>query len=162
MLAASRSASAVSSECADLDAIAPQRAVNFESRVQPIFSTCTGCHGAGGAAGLDLRPGEAYSNLVGVESTTNPSQARVQPFEPGESLLLSAVNCAVTGGPSFQMPGTEPGQRALIRDWIAQGALERPAPRAVPVLHPAGVGVLIALLLSWAVVSRSRIRRLRA
>lgn len=131
--------------CTDLDGFPEQQAVDFESRIQPIFANCTGCHGENGSAGLDLRPGEAFGNLVGVESTTNPPQARVQPFEPGDSLLLSAVNCATTGGPSFQMPGTDPEQRALIRDWIAQGALARPAPRSIPVLNPIGIGVLIGL-----------------
>lgn len=134
------------SGCTDLDGFPSQPAVDFESMIQPILSNCAGCHGDGGPAGLDLRPGEAYANLVGVESTTNPPQARVQPFEPGDSLLLSAVNCATTGGPAFQMPGTDPAQRALIRDWIAQGALQRPAPRSVPVMHPVGLGILAALI----------------
>lgn len=142
------------SGCTDLDGFAPQQAVDFESRIQPIFSNCAGCHGENGSAGLDLRPGEAYGNLVGIESTTNPPQARVRPFEPGDSLLLSAVNCAVTGGPSFQMPGTDPGERALIRDWIAQGALERPAPRSIPVMSPIGFGILAVLVMLVPFVSR--------
>lgn len=148
------------SGCTDLDGFAPQQSVDFESRIQPIFTNCTGCHGENGAAGLDLRPGEAYGNLVGIESTTNPPQARVQPFEPGDSLLLAAVNCATTGGPSFQMPGTEPAQRALIRDWIAQGALERPVPSSIPVMHPIGLGILVVLI-TLAVLG-SRLQSMRA
>lgn len=142
------------SGCTDLDGFAAQQAVDFESRIQPIFTNCAGCHGENGSAGLDLRPGEAYANLVGVESTTNPPQARVRPFEPGESLLLSAVNCSTTGGPSFQMPGTDPAQRALIRDWIAQGALERPTPRSIPVMTPIALGILAALIMLAVFVSR--------
>ncbi|MBS3743149.1 MAG: hypothetical protein KGY48_02235 [Wenzhouxiangellaceae bacterium] len=160
MLTASRSASALSSECTDLDAIPRQPAVDYESRIQPIFTSCTGCHGENGSAGLDLRPGQAYANLVGVESTTSPPQARVEPFEPEDSLLLSAINCAITGGPSFQMPGTDPAQRALIRDWIAQGALERPAARSVPAMHPAGLGILAALML--LVLFATRRQRVRS
>ncbi len=163
MFAFTPSASAgAPSGCTDLDGFAPQQAVDFESQIQPIFTNCAGCHGENGSAGLDLRPSEAYANLVAIESTTNPPQARVQPFEPGESLLLSAVNCAVTGGPSFQMPGTDPAQRALIRDWIAQGALERPAPRPVPATHPIGLGILAALIMLVLFVSgtpRVRSRR---
>ncbi|MBS3824908.1 MAG: hypothetical protein KGY53_13540, partial [Wenzhouxiangellaceae bacterium] len=67
------------SGCTDLDGFAPQPAVDYESRIQPILTSCTGCHGENGSAGLDLRPGQAYANLVGVESTTSPPQARVEP-----------------------------------------------------------------------------------
>lgn len=149
------------SGCTDLDLFPPQSAVDYGSQIQPIFSACTGCHGDGGLAGLDLRPGEAYGNLVGIASTTNPPQARVQPFEPADSLLLFAINCSETGGPSFQMPGTEPAQRALIRDWIAQGALARPAPRPVPVLHSWGAGVLVVLIVMALLSARVRVLRLR-
>lgn len=150
------------SGCTDLDGFAPRQAVDFESQIQPIFSDCSGCHGENGSAGLDLRPGGAYTNLVGVVSTTNPPQARVQPFEPGDSLLLQAVNCAVTGGPSFQMPGADPAQRALIRDWIAQGALERPAPRSIPVMSPIGLGILATLIMLVLFVSGLRSERSRS
>lgn len=150
------------SGCTDLDVYPQQPAVDFASQIEPIFSNCAGCHGDGGSAGLDLRPGEAYANLVGVESTTNPPQVRVQPFAPEDSLLLSAVNCATTGGPSFQMPGTNPTQRALIRDWIGQGALQRPVPRSIPVLHPVGSGILFVLILLCVLVFGLRRDRLRA
>ena len=146
--------------CTDLDGFPEQQAVDFESEIQPILSNCAGCHGENGSAGLDLRPGEAYGNLVGVESTTNPPQPRVAPFDPADSLLLYAVNCSTTGGPSFQMPGTDPGQRALIRDWIAQGALARPAPRSIPVLNPMGIGILVLLFMLVLLFSRHpRVRR---
>ncbi len=148
------------SGCADLDDFPERPAVDFGSEIEPILSGCTGCHGANGAAGLDLRAGEAYGNLVGVESTTNPPQARVQPFDTDDSLLLYAVNCSTTGGPSFQMPGTNPPERALIRDWIAQGALASPAPRAVSVLNPLATCIL-ALLVVF-VLLRTRVRSLRS
>lgn len=148
------------SDCSDLDAIAPQSGVDFESRIRPIFSSCTACHGEGGAAGLDLRPGQAFSALVGVQSTTNPPQSRVQPFEPDQSLLVAAINCAVTGGPSFQMPGTDLQQRALIRDWIAQGAQARPAPRSVPSLGLVGSSLLAVLtMLVMLLAARDRAGR---
>lgn len=148
------------SGCADLGAFPPKPGIDFRSQVQPIFSVCSSCHGEGGSAGLDLRPGEAFGNLVGVESTTNPPQARVEPFAPEDSVLLNAVNCSSPGGPSFQMPGTDPAQRAVIRDWIAQGALLRPAPHSVPVLHPVGFGMLTTLMLLLTMRrSNQRMRR---
>lgn len=147
------------SGCTDLDGFPEQQAVDFESQVQPIFLSCTVCHGEAGSAGLDLRPGEAYGNLVGVTSTTNPPQPRVQAFDPVDSLLLYAVNCSTTGGPSFQMPGTAPDERALIRDWIAQGALARPAPRSIPGLSLIGISILVALIMLALLASgRWRVR----
>ena len=151
------------SGCTDLDNFTERPAVAFESQIEPILSGCTGCHGDGGAAGLDLRPAEAYGNLVGVASTTNPPQARVAPFDPDDSLLLYAVNCSTTGGPSFQMPGTDPAESALIRDWIAQGALASPVPRAVPVLNPLATFILALLVvLVVLVLLRTRVRSLRS
>lgn len=143
------------SGCTDLDVFPPQSGVDFASQIQPILSVCAGCHGDGGLAGLDLRPGEAYANLVGVESTTSPPLARVQPFEPEASVLLSAVNCSSPGGPGFQMPGTEPAQRALIRDWIAQGAALRPPPRSIPTLNPVGSALLVVLMVLVLLSRRS-------
>ncbi|MGK7294568.1 MAG: hypothetical protein ACNS61_01920 [Candidatus Wenzhouxiangella sp. M2_3B_020] len=134
------------SQCDDLSAFEPTPRVDFEASIQPILSSCTGCHGSGGAAGLDLRAGRAYANLVGVTATTNPQWLRVAPGAPDRSLMLAAINCEVTGGPGFQMPGTEPAQRALIRDWIAQGALRRPAAMPVPTLS--GPGLLLAMILA--------------
>ena len=110
-------------QCDDLSAFGPTPRIDFSTQILPVLSSCTGCHGDGGAAGLDLRAGEAYANLVGVTATTNPQRLRVAPGAPDRSLLLAAINCEVTGGPAFRMPGTEPAERALIRDWIAQGAL---------------------------------------
>lgn len=138
------------SGCEDLSAYGVTPSVDFASQIQPIFDACTGCHGESGAADLDLRPGVSYANLVGVSATTNPARLRVEPFEPDESLLLSAVNCTSTGGPAFQMSGTTPEQRALIRDWIAQGAPLEPAPRAVPAGSKPGLVALIVLLMVFA------------
>lgn len=147
------------SGCLDLEGIPPQPAVDFESRIQPLFSGCTGCHGIGAVAGLDLRPGEAYANLVGVESTSNSPQLRVQPFEPEQSVLFNAVNCSSPGGPGAQMGNYDPDDRALIRDWIAQGALARPAARPVPAVNSPGSAILISLMLLVLLSTRSGITR---
>lgn len=146
------------SQCEDLSGIPAATGVDFRQDIVPIFSGCTGCHGQGGAAGLDLRPESAYANLVGVGATTNPGQLRVAPFDPDASVLLSAINCASPGGPSFQMPGTVPAERALIRDWIAEGA-QPVAARAIPVAHPLALGLLICAVLALAWLRTRRGRR---
>lgn len=139
--------------CADLGSIPETPQIDFESQIQPIFDDCIGCHGQSGSANLDLRPGEAYDNLVGIDSLTNPDFLRVEPFEPETSILLTATNCETPSGPGFQMPGTDIDQRALIRDWIAQGAQpeagDPPGPISIPVDSPwalALLALLIALL----------------
>lgn len=154
MIAAPAQAGAGATGCDDLGGIPVTPAVDFQSQIQPIFDTCSNCHNENGPAGLDLRAGESYDNLVGVISTTNPARLRVDPFEPEVSALFLAVSCDSPGGPGFRMPGTDLPTRALIRDWIAQGALPEPAgvpePVSVPVNSPWAVGAMITLLILLA------------
>lgn len=139
--------------CEDLSGFAEVPQVDFESQIQPILDNCTGCHGDGGFAGLDMRPGESYDNLVGVTSTTNPTRQRIEPFVPENSAVLLAVNCSSPGGPGFQMGNVSLEDRALIRDWIVQGALPEPQgepapePISVPVDQPWALILLIGTLL---------------
>jgi hypothetical protein len=136
LLAEPAQAGAGATGCDDLSGITPTPAVDFESQIQPILDGCANCHGASGPAGLDLRAGESYDNLVGVISNTNPGRLLVDPGAPGTSALFLAVNCDSPGGPGFRMPGADSQQAALIRDWIAQGAPPEaagiPEPLAVP------------------------------
>lgn len=136
--------------CDELGSIPETPQVDFESQIEPIFDSCTGCHAESGSANLDLRAGEAYDNLVGVDSVTNPDFERVEPFEPETSILLTATNCESPNGPGFQMPGTDIDQRALIRDWIAQGAQAQaggpPEPVSIPVDSPRALTLLAALV----------------
>ncbi len=132
--------------CEDLSAFPVTRNVDFEREIQPIFSQCSGCHGENGQAGLDLRPGKAYGNLVGVESTTWPERLRVSAGEPFRSVLFNAVNCSDPYGPRFQMGNVTGTDRALIRDWIAGGAQADAAAVAVPVLDSSGRWLMFFLL----------------
>lgn len=142
------------SGCDDLGDIQQTPRVDFQAQIQPILTDCANCHGESGPGGLDLRPGESYANLVGVRSTTNPSRLRVEPFAPGDSALFLAVACNAPNGPGFRMPGTERAERALIRDWISQGAAPEPLatrqPVAVPIAAPGALVLLMGLLLTFA------------
>lgn len=150
LMTASAHAGVDATGCDDLGGIAETPMVDFESQIQPILNNCTGCHGDNGLAGMDLRPGESFDNLVDVTSTTNPARLRVEPFEPESSALLLATNCDAPGGPGFQMGNVSLEERALIRDWIAQGALPEPAggpePIGVPIGGPGAAGALILLM----------------
>jgi hypothetical protein len=99
--------------------------VSFAQEVQPIFNLrCTGCHGAGGNGGLDLRAPQSHDNLVGVVSP-NYQAVRVVAGDASASVLFDKV----TGGGLYgeRMPrGEAPltaAQIETIRMWIMEGAL---------------------------------------
>ena len=113
-----------SDEGADPVAPAPPEGVSFSAQVKPIFNAiCSGCHGLNGNGGLDLREGQAFGNLVGVESQGYPGH-RVVPGDPDSSVLHRKLNGL--SGVDDQMPlGGPPLPEAslnLIRDWIFEGA----------------------------------------
>ena len=96
---------------------------------QTIFQTScavSGCHaGPQPQQGLDLSAGQAFANLVGVESRERPTLDRVAPGTPDASYLVWKIE----GRPDIvgvRMPlGRAPlsaAQIALIRQWIAEGA----------------------------------------
>jgi hypothetical protein len=91
--------------------------------------TNTGCHAsAQTGGGLDLRPENAYANLVGVPSTYGVT--RVEPFAPQDSFLwqkLAASSGAFDlqgkGSPMPQgLPAISDDELNAIRQWILKGA----------------------------------------
>jgi len=90
--------------------------VSFRRDIQPIFSaSCTSCHPAAYPY-LDLRPGEAYDQLVRVSPPNAASYERVVPGAPELSYLLIHPP-----DPSRRNLLTS-AQRRLIARWIRQGA----------------------------------------
>jgi PKD repeat protein len=75
---------------------------------------CTGCHSAGGSAGLNLSPGSSFGNLVNVPATTLPG-LRVVPGNPAASALVIQLQ----GGHR----SVSAANQALISSWISAGAL---------------------------------------
>lgn len=103
--------------------------ISFSADVQPIFTrSCakSGCHVVGTAfSGLVLEPGQAYANLVGVQSAEDPTLKRV---EPGRSDLSYIIRKLEGTGFGDRMPADglylPDAEIQLIKDWIDQGALE--------------------------------------
>ena len=91
---------------------------------------CSGCHtdvGRNPAAGLILKSGSAFFNLVGVASSNNPGATRVIAGNANGSYLVQKLEGA-TGIVGVRMPQNGPpylsdAQVKLIRDWITAGAL---------------------------------------
>ena len=107
-------------------------ALSFAQQIQTEILTpaCTSCHTDNGrtpAAGLNLRAGVAYSNLVGVASSAKAGAIRVIAGNPSSSYLVQKLEGAadIVG---LRMPRNGPpfltdAQVALIRQWIQSGAL---------------------------------------
>lgn len=99
--------------------------VSFAADVQPIFNTnCTTCHGLNGNGGLDLRPGEAYGNLVGVDANGYAGK-RVVAGDPDASVIYRKLTGATGVGGPMPPAGMLPTETTdIVRQWIAAGAAE--------------------------------------
>ena len=105
----------------------------FADDVQPIFTAnCafSGCHaGSNPAQGMNLSDGQAYANIVNVQSNES-GLLRVDPGNPDQSYLVHKIQGTqgTVGGSGGQMPlGGTPLTQAqinLIREWITNGAQE--------------------------------------
>ena len=106
--------------------------VRFSQQIQAEILTpaCTACHTDDGrtpSAGLNLKSGSAYANLVGVASSGKPGAIRVIAGNPSGSYMVQKLE----GAPDIvglRMPRNGPpyltdAQVALIRLWIQNGAL---------------------------------------
>lgn len=119
--------------CDDLSTIPIDFSVDYETEVQPIFtSSCANCHVESPfpSAGLRLDAGKSLGDLVNVTSTQNAQYIRVVPFSAAQSLLFSKVNCEEPEIGARMPQGRSPislDAQARIYDWIQQGALATPA-----------------------------------
>ena len=90
---------------------------------------CTACHtdvGRSPSAGLNLKAGSAFTQLVGVASSNNPGAVRVIPGNASGSYLVQKLEGAA-GIVGLRMPRNGPpfltdAQITIIRDWITAGA----------------------------------------
>jgi hypothetical protein len=91
---------------------------------------CTPCHSDVGrtpSAGLNLKLGSAFTNLVGVASSGQPGSVRVIAGNANGSYLIMKLEGAA-GIAGLRMPRNGPpyltdAQVKMIRDWITAGAL---------------------------------------
>jgi hypothetical protein len=119
--------------CDVLDPAPLNNSVEYASVIQPIFTgsanqaaRCTTCHAPSTSGSLSLADSASHAQLVGVNSSQDPSIQRVVPFDAAGSLLFRKINCTSPGVGS-RMPRNRPAisleEQRLIRDWINQGAL---------------------------------------
>lgn len=102
--------------------------VFFQQDIQPIFNqSCalSGCHtGSFPAGGLNLSSGQAYNNIVGVNSTQNPSLQRIKKLDPVNSYLIRKIKGEGISG--VRMPFGRPALSldviAMFENWVNEGA----------------------------------------
>lgn len=100
---------------------------SFAMHIQEIFDRigCTNgpCHGTQKSAGLDLRSGSAYTNLVDVQATSE-DRLRVSPGDSRNSYLVIKLEGRMEVG--ARMPVTGGFLAAVdlnnIKNWIDRGA----------------------------------------
>jgi hypothetical protein len=101
-------------------------AVTLEGDIQPVLNErCVVCHITGAAnAGLNMQPGMAFDNLVGVASSESALK-RIEPGDPDKSYLVHKIRGTHVGvgGSGAQMPmGQSPLEtelQDLIVAWVA-------------------------------------------
>jgi len=101
---------------------------SFGTDIQEIFDRrgCSGasCHGVSQSAGMDLRSGNAYTNLVGAPSTES-TLLRVAPGQVDSSYIIQKLEGTNTVGGRMPLGAAPLDVTDLqnIKNWIAQGAL---------------------------------------
>lgn len=100
---------------------------SFSNDIQPIFtSNCalSGCHNSTAQAGLILLEGQAYANIVNVDSTQEPNFKRVLPSDGTNSYLVIKIEGNQNVG--TRMPqGRSPLSDVRIqniKNWVDRGA----------------------------------------
>jgi uncharacterized protein YjdB len=103
--------------------------VSFASEIQPILtSRCTSCHNDVLRSGeLSLASGSSYTGLIYVDASGAQGERRVVPLSVGDSYLARKVDPGASPVNGVRMPYNgsplTASQLQLIRDWIAQGAM---------------------------------------
>ena len=103
-------------------------APSFANDIQEIFGrrgcTASSCHGSAQSAGLDLRSGSSYANLVGVDATSE-NEVRVLPGNADQSYLVIKLEGRQLVGARMPLSGTPLDNIDLtnIKNWINQNAV---------------------------------------
>jgi hypothetical protein len=110
-------------KCADSDPMTP---VSFTAQIRPLLArspgACTGCHGASATSGFNVSTYQTIRSGGQISGTKI-----IEPGKPCESILLQKLGPAPAFG--ARMPYSGPPfysatDLGLVRDWIAEGALD--------------------------------------
>ncbi|MDX1405024.1 MAG: hypothetical protein R3192_10825 [Woeseiaceae bacterium] len=107
---------------------------NFSEIQASVFTpncATTGCHfGAGAPQGLRLDETSSHALLVGVPSAEEPGILRVAPGDPNNSYLVQKLEGTASTGQQMPLnaPALPQSTIDVIRQWIAEGAIDDRAP----------------------------------
>lgn len=96
----------------------------------------SGCHlGAGAPQGLRLDEANSYGLLVGIASSQVSSTLRVAPGDPDNSYLVQKLEGTASVGAQMPLnaPPIEQASIDVIRQWIADGAIDDRVPSSSPI-----------------------------
>ncbi|MEZ5303125.1 MAG: PSD1 and planctomycete cytochrome C domain-containing protein [Verrucomicrobiales bacterium] len=98
---------------------APAGAVDFATQIEPIFAAhCTKCHGLD-----EQKAGVGLEKFHQAQQPGDSGEPLFSPGEPGLGLVFARITAA---DPGERMPKDKPplapGEIALLRQWIAEGA----------------------------------------
>src|SRR5262245_52529378 len=109
----------------------------FSSIQANVFSPmCEQCHsGASAPHGLRLDPANSYAMLVGVPSDEVSSILRVKAGDPAGSYLIQKLEGTASEGERMPagLPALPRATIDVIRQWIADGAVQDTPPSTGPV-----------------------------
>ena len=114
----------------DEDCACPEEPPRFDTTIQPIFTdNCMPCHDEPSPErDQDLSEGNAYDNIVNVESVELSTMDRIEPGDAANSYLLHKLRGTQNdvGGSGQRMPRGGPFLSAAtintIEDWVLAGA----------------------------------------
>jgi len=112
---------------------------NFSEIQANVFApncATSGCHlGAGAPQGLRLDDANSYGLLVDVASSEVSSTLRVAPGDPDNSYLVQKLEGTASVGAQMPLnaPPVEQASIDVIRQWIADGAIDDRVPSSNPI-----------------------------
>jgi hypothetical protein len=104
--------------------------ISFRQQVLPILMReCSYCHMREDNYGyLVIEGAQSWSNLVNVPASELPAMNRVEPGNPEQSYLWLKLSGKFieAGGSGWAMPFNPmlAADKAIVHDWIEQGALD--------------------------------------
>lgn len=115
----------VVTECDDQSFEVQSTLSDIQDKVFDIRCATSGCHAGTVQANLNLSGGQAYANLVNVDSAQKPSLKLVAPGNSAESYLIHKLRGQDIEGGMMPLTGDPLSEAEIqaIETWIDNGAM---------------------------------------
>ena len=100
---------------------------SFSNDIQPIFSSncaVSGCHNSTASEGLILLEGQAYANIVNIDSRQDQAKKLVLPADATNSYLVMKIEGRQTSGSRMPLNRSALSDIRIqnIKNWVNRGA----------------------------------------